>query len=90
MRSLNASFAPAVHSCSVNKGGCEQECVQLGEDRYKCQCRPGYQLKRDARSCEGKSCATCPEMHIKGHLKDARIVLRIASFIFHPACQKQL
>lgn len=70
MRSFNPSLAPAVNSCSVNKGGCEQDCVQLGEDRYKCQCRPGYQLKRDARSCEGESGAACLETRVKGNLKD--------------------
>ncbi|KAF2975755.1 hypothetical protein EK904_014069, partial [Melospiza melodia maxima] len=42
-----------VNSCSINNGGCEQDCVQLSEDHYKCQCQPGYQLKADAKSCEG-------------------------------------
>lgn len=55
--SLPASLAPAVNSCSINNGGCEQDCVQLSEDHYKCQCQPGYQLKADAQSCEGESCA---------------------------------
>lgn len=55
--SFPVSLAPAVNSCSINNGGCEQDCVQLSEDHYKCQCQPGYQLKADAKSCEGESCA---------------------------------
>ncbi|RMC01943.1 hypothetical protein DUI87_21105 [Hirundo rustica rustica] len=53
VHSFTASLAPAVNSCSINNGGCEQDCVQLSEDHYKCQCQPGYQLKTDAKSCEG-------------------------------------
>ncbi|XP_066182548.1 multiple epidermal growth factor-like domains protein 6 [Sylvia atricapilla] len=53
VHSFTASSAPAVNSCSNNNGGCEQDCVQLSEDHYKCQCQPGYQLRTDAKSCEG-------------------------------------
>lgn len=81
VHSFPASLAPAVNSCSINNGGCEQDCVQLSEDHYKCQCQPGYQLKTDAKSCEGESCAACLKTHSKGNLKDPRMVVWVTVFI---------
>ncbi len=43
---------PAVNSCSVKNGGCEHRCVDLGNEKYKCECRSNYQLKRDGKHCE--------------------------------------
>lgn len=81
MHSFTASLAPAVNSCSINNGGCEQDCVQLSEDHYKCQCQPGYQLKTDGKSCEGESCATCLNTHSTGNLKDPRMGFWVTLFI---------
>lgn len=81
MHSFTASLAPAVNSCSINNGGCEQDCVQLSEDHYKCQCQPGYQLKTDGKSCEGESSATCLNTHSTGNLKEPRMVFWVTVFI---------
>jgi len=43
----------AINECLTDTHGCEQECVNT-DDSYRCECRSGYELKRDQRTCKGK------------------------------------
>nr|CAB3264299.1 Tolloid protein [Phallusia mammillata] len=47
-----ASFFKERNECSTaNNGGCQQNCINtLGS--YKCSCFPGFELRRDGRTCE--------------------------------------
>ena len=50
-----------INECESDNGDCEQLCVNtLGS--YQCECRDGFKVLEDDRSCEGKPCcllATC-------------------------------
>lgn len=40
------------NECSDNKHGCEHDCINtIGS--YKCECKIGYELQSDGRSCKG-------------------------------------
>ena len=43
---------PDVNECDVNDGGCDHYCINL-MGTFKCQCREGYKLGTDGKSCEG-------------------------------------
>lgn len=45
-----------VNPCSTNNGGCAHTCVFNYNGRYHCECRSGYQLNSDNRTCSGKPC----------------------------------
>ena len=40
--------------CTLNRDNCEHECVNtIGS--FRCECRPGFSLNADRRSCDGKN-----------------------------------
>ena len=41
-----------INECSTNNGGCQHSCIN-SVGSYECQCRSGYQLSSDGRSCPG-------------------------------------
>lgn len=41
-----------VNECLVNNGNCSHICVDTAIS-FHCDCRPGYQLSLDDKSCEG-------------------------------------
>lgn len=53
--SLIHSFpSVATDPCEVNKGGCEHQCVYVENEKYKCECDPGFVLNEDRHSCDSK------------------------------------
>ncbi|KIH49108.1 EGF-like domain protein, partial [Ancylostoma duodenale] len=40
-----------INECSVGNGGCSQLCVNL-PGSFECQCKPGYIMTYDRRTCE--------------------------------------
>lgn len=47
-------FFADVDECQVHNGGCQHRCVNtLGS--YYCECRPGFRLHTDGRTCLGKA-----------------------------------
>ena len=42
-----------INECSTNNGGCQHECVNTAGS-YECQCRSGFQLLSNRRSCTGE------------------------------------
>ncbi|XP_055494942.1 complement component C1q receptor-like [Leucoraja erinacea] len=68
--SKNGSFCLPASGCDLDNGGCAQICVSgeggdgggggAGGDSHRCQCKAGYQLEADQRSCE-------PRDPCKGH-----------------------
>ncbi|XP_075720634.1 thrombomodulin-like [Rhinoderma darwinii] len=53
-----SSETPGAWSCLIEKGGCENECVEES-DTAKCKCPSGSELKADHRSCT-KPCDPSP------------------------------
>jgi hypothetical protein len=47
-----SSFAVAVNECLNSNGGCAHTCVDTSTS-YRCECRRGYQLATNGRSCNG-------------------------------------
>ena len=45
-------FSLDVNECSINNGGCQHTCVNT-DGSYECQCRSGYRLSSNGRSCSG-------------------------------------
>lgn len=46
--------APAdVDECQVHNGGCQHRCVNT-PGSYFCECKPGFRLHADGRTCLGK------------------------------------
>ena len=41
-----------VNECGVNNGGCQHTCVS-SEGTHHCECKSGYQLNSDGRTCTG-------------------------------------
>ena len=41
-----------VDECGVNNGGCQHTCVS-SEGTHHCECKSGYQLNSDGRTCTG-------------------------------------
>ena len=39
--------------CKINRGGCEQRCVNRG-GQATCYCHTGFKLADDGRNCHGK------------------------------------
>lgn len=50
-------LSPDLDECAVVNGGCQQGCVNT-PGSFHCQCRPGYRLHADGRTCIGKSTLT--------------------------------
>lgn len=50
-KTCGACQVKSVESCDENNGGCEQVCLKNG-DTIKCQCREGFNLKSDKKSCK--------------------------------------
>ncbi|PKU27693.1 multiple epidermal growth factor-like domains protein 6 [Limosa lapponica baueri] len=50
-QALGKGEAPAdVDECQVHNGGCQHRCVNtLGS--YYCECKPGFRLHTDGRTC---------------------------------------
>jgi len=46
-----------VDECAVVNGGCQQGCVNT-QGSFHCQCRAGYRLHADGRTCIGKDTLT--------------------------------
>ena len=46
------SFAD-INECDYNNGGCQQTCTNM-EGSYTCQCRNGFTLREDYRTCAGE------------------------------------
>lgn len=46
-------FFPDINECTVGNAGCSQLCVNL-PGSFECQCKPGYIMTYDSRTCEGK------------------------------------
>ena len=42
-----------INECSINNGGCQNECVNL-EGSFECRCPSGYRLSSNGRLCSGK------------------------------------
>ena len=42
----------SINTCQIFNGGCDQICVPEGGSRY-CQCRNGYNIDPDGKSCRG-------------------------------------
>ena len=49
---VDYSCTAEVNECLNNNGGCDQICVNTASS-LECQCRRGYQLQSDRRSCTG-------------------------------------
>ena len=45
-------YISSIDECLNNNGGCEHICVDTTSS-FECQCRSGYQLHSDGRSCTG-------------------------------------
>ena len=43
-----------INECLTENGGCADICINLF-DSFMCQCRHGYKLQEDGRSCDGKN-----------------------------------
>jgi len=43
----------ATRVCSVNNGGCTQQCIEDEHGGAKCVCDKGYRLAEDERTCIG-------------------------------------
>ena len=41
-----------VNECAIANGGCEHECINT-EGSFYCDCRDGYMLESNNRTCEG-------------------------------------
>ena len=54
---LSASFLLDIDECSVNKGGCQHNCVNT-PGSLVCKCDDGYYLDADKKSCQGKDAST--------------------------------
>lgn len=50
---LPFSFAD-VDECQIHNGGCQHRCVNTFGSYY-CECKPGFRLHTDGRTCIGKS-----------------------------------
>ena len=59
-----------VDECAIANGGCEHECINT-EGSFYCDCREGYMLESNNRTCEGNE-----NMCIDHGKKDSRTVLR--------------
>lgn len=44
---------PDVDECQVHNGGCQHRCVNT-PGSYFCECKPGFRLHADGRTCLGK------------------------------------
>ena len=44
-------FAVTVNECNVNNGGCDQICTDTTSS-FTCDCRTGYILASDGRTCQ--------------------------------------
>ena len=54
---LSASFLLDIDECSVNKGGCQHNCINT-PGSLVCKCDDGYYLDADKKSCQGKNAST--------------------------------
>ena len=54
---LYASFLLDIDECSVNKGGCQHNCINT-PGSLVCKCDDGYYLDADKKSCQGKDAST--------------------------------
>lgn len=50
---LCASFLLDIDECSVNKGGCQHNCINT-PGSFVCTCDDGYYLDANKKSCQGK------------------------------------
>ena len=46
------SFSQDVNECSINNGNCQDKCFNT-YGSYSCQCRVGFKISEDQRSCQG-------------------------------------
>ena len=42
-----------INECNEKKGRCSHTCINL-QGSYRCQCRAGYKLASDKKTCVGK------------------------------------
>ena len=54
---LCASFLLDIDECSVNKGGCQHNCINT-PGSFVCTCDDGYYLDANKKSCQGKDAST--------------------------------
>ena len=40
--------------CEVDNGGCEHLCIAGNDGHFYCQCQPGFRLRTDGRTCQGR------------------------------------
>ena len=45
--------AAPVKAVNCSAHGCQQGCVKGDDGKVNCQCKNGYKLKEDQKSCEG-------------------------------------
>ena len=50
---IDTSSTEDVNECSTSNGGCQHTCVNTAGS-YQCQCRSGYTLSSNRRSCVGE------------------------------------
>lgn len=63
-------FYTAVNECRTNNGGCAHICVDTPTS-YRCECRSGYTLASDRRSCNPITPPTTPPTSCGGTLTSA-------------------
>ena len=54
-----------MNECALNSHGCEQSCINT-QGTYRCECRGGYRLSQDGKSCRGNvTIITVDEVHVR-------------------------